>query len=331
MPRIRDGEVLVRVDTCGVCATDLKKVEFGLLPPPRIFGHETAGVIAALGRGVRGWRIGDRVAVFHHIPCGLCFYCKRRDYAQCAVYKRTGTTAGFEPAGGGFAQYVCVLPWIVKHGMVRVPRGVLLEEASFIEPVNTCLKAVDRLGLRPEDWVLVFGQGPIGLMFTQIVKARVARAVGIDLIHRRLRLARRLGAVLVEDPLTALFESHLRCATDGRGADAAILAVPSESAFQQAIHLVRKGGVVNLFGGCPAGSRVTLDTHRMHYDEITLKSSFHHKPSSVRIALDAIAKGVVQPRQFISDEKPLEELPALLHEMLRSKKVVKTCILPHLS
>src|SRR6185369_3277468 len=175
VPSIGKGEVLVRIAACGVCHTDLKKVEYGLQPPPRIYGHEMAGTIVAMGKGVRGWRTGDRVAVFHHIPCGKCFYCDRADYAQCPVYKKTGSTAGFEPAGGGFAQYLRVLPWIVKNGMVRVPRSVPLEHASFLEPVNTCLKAVDRLKLRRGDIVPVFGQGPIGLLFTQLLKARGAR------------------------------------------------------------------------------------------------------------------------------------------------------------
>ncbi|HUR39488.1 MAG TPA: alcohol dehydrogenase catalytic domain-containing protein, partial [Planctomycetota bacterium] len=194
VPPIGPGEVLVKIAACGVCHTDLKKVEYGLQVPPRIYGHEMAGTIAAMGRGVKGWKTGDRVAVFHHIPCGRCFYCERKDYAQCPVYKKTGSTAGFEPAGGGFAEYIRVLPWIVKTGMVRVPRSVPLEHASFLEPVNTCLKGVDRLNLRRGDLALVFGQGPIGLLFTQLLKARGARPVGLDLIASRRRLSTRLGA-----------------------------------------------------------------------------------------------------------------------------------------
>ena len=193
VPAISAGEALVQVAACGVCHTDLKKVEHGLQEPPRIYGHEMAGTIVALGRGVKGWKIGDRVAVFHHIPCGRCFYCDRQDYAQCPVYKKTGSTAGFEPAGGGFAEYLRVLPWIVKGGMVKVPKGVPLENASFLEPVNTCLKGVDRLRLRKGDVVPVFGQGPIGLLFTQLLKARKAKPVGLDLIPSRLSLSTNLA------------------------------------------------------------------------------------------------------------------------------------------
>src|SRR5439155_11126418 len=142
VPEIGPGEALVRVHACGVCGTDLKKIAHDLQLPPRIFGHEIAGTIAALGAEVTGWRLGDRVAVHHHIPCGDCFYCARRAYAHCPTYRRTGTTAGFEPAGGGFAGYIRVMDWIVRRGMVLIPDGVSDEAASMIEPLNTCMKGV---------------------------------------------------------------------------------------------------------------------------------------------------------------------------------------------
>ena len=248
VPQIRAGEALVRIHTCGVCHTDLKKVAHNLLPPPRIFGHEMAGTIVALGRGVKGWRVGDRVAVFHHIPCRRCFYCRRQDYAQCPRYKQTGTTAGFEPAGGGFAEYIRVMPRIVSGGgMVRIPRRNSFEEASFIEPVNTCLKGVDRLRLRRGDHVLIFGQGPIGLIFTQLVRARGGVPIGLDFLPSRLRLARRMGAAWAADPRSPAFGRHLKKETQQRGADAAIIAVPSEAAVQQALAALRPGGSVLLF------------------------------------------------------------------------------------
>ena len=273
-PVIGRGEALVRVDTCGVCATDLKKVEYGLAPPPRIFGHEMAGVIEALGVGVKRWKVGDRVVVFHHIPCGRCFYCKRTDHAQCATYKRTGTTAGFEPAGGGFAQQIRVFPWIVRHGMIRVPRGVTLEEASFIEPVNTCLKGAHRLGLRRGDWVMVFGQGPIGLIFTQLIVARGGRVMALDLIRRRRQLAQKLGASQVADPRSSIFHQKVLRMTGGRGADAAILAVPSESAFQQALATIRPGGKVLLFAHTKKGDSFRVDAGIVCMDEKTILGSY---------------------------------------------------------
>jgi L-iditol 2-dehydrogenase len=270
IPQLERGEVLVRVDTCGVCATDLKKVEYGLVPPPRVFGHETAGIIAAIAPGAKGWRVGERVAVFHHIPCLDCFYCARRDYAQCAGYKKTGATAGFEPAGGGFAEYVRVLPWIVRRGMVRVPESVSLEEASFIEPVNTCLKGVERLNLERGEELLVFGQGAIGLIFTQLAGLKGARVTGLDLLAPRRRLARQLGAARIADPCSASFARELKAATQGRGADAAVLAVPSQAALDQALGMVRPGGRVLLFAHTRKGERVSFDAGRVTVEDKAL-------------------------------------------------------------
>ena len=150
-PVIGEGEILIRVEACGVCHTDLKKIEYNLLTPPRVYGHETAGVVAATGSRVSKFQTGDRVIVFHHIPCGRCFYCERKLYAQCAVYKKVGVTAGFEPAGGGFAQYVRVMDWIVERGVEKIPDGVSFEVASFVEPVNTCVKGVAQLDPRAGD------------------------------------------------------------------------------------------------------------------------------------------------------------------------------------
>ena len=140
-PQAGRGEIVIRVETCGICHTDLKKIEYNLLPPPRIYGHETAGVVASVGEGVDKYSAGDRVIVFHHIPCGECFYCQRRLYAQCPVYKRVGVTAGFEPAGGGFAQYVRAMDWIVDRGVEKIPDGVSFDQACWVEPVNTASRA----------------------------------------------------------------------------------------------------------------------------------------------------------------------------------------------
>ena len=149
VPQIGAGEVLVRVHTCGICGTDLKKISTGSHSAPRIFGHETAGQIVAIGEGVNKFEVGDRVMVFHHIPCGECYYCRHKVFAQCPVYKKVGATAGFEPSGGGFAEYVRVLDWIVRRGVVKLPESVSYEQASFVEPVNTCMKGIEALNIRP--------------------------------------------------------------------------------------------------------------------------------------------------------------------------------------
>src|SRR5256884_1316654 len=158
VPKIGAGELLLRVHTCGICGTDLKKIATGSHSAPRIFGHETSGEIAAVGEGVREFKAGDRVVVFHHIPCRECYYCRHRTFAQCETYKKVGCTAGFEPAGGGFAEYVRVMDWIVANGTVRIPDNISFEQASFVEPVNTCMKGIERLQLQPDETVLVIGQ-----------------------------------------------------------------------------------------------------------------------------------------------------------------------------
>src|SRR5947207_734600 len=199
-PRIGPGEILVRVEACGICHTDLKKIEYNLLNPPRIFGHETAGIVTKTGSGVTNFQPGDRVVVFHHIPCGDCFYCAHKLHAQCPVYKKVGVTAGFEPAGGGFSQYVRVMDWIVERGVEKIPDGVPFERASFVEPVNTCLKAVVQCAPEPGEVVLIVGQGPIGLLFTMLSRRSGARVIATETIPARRHLSLQCGAQEALDP-----------------------------------------------------------------------------------------------------------------------------------
>src|SRR5579863_7871752 len=194
VPQIGPGEILVRVHTCGICGTDLKKIATGSHSAPRIFGHETTGVVAASGEGVEQFQIGDRVMVFHHIPCGDCYYCRHKVFAQCPTYKKVGATAGYEASGGGFSQYVRVMDWIVaRNGVVRIPDGVSFEQASFIEPVNTCMKGVETLGLKPGEVVLVMGQGPIGIILAVLARRHGVRVITSDLLSQRHTIAKAFG------------------------------------------------------------------------------------------------------------------------------------------
>src|SRR5437016_3852600 len=239
-PTIGAGELLVRVEACGICHTDLKKIEHNLLAPPRIYGHETAGVVVAAGAGVVKFRPGDRVVAFHHIPCLECFYCRRKTYAQCPVYKRVGITAGFEPAGGGFAQYVRVMDWIVDRGVEKIPEGISFERATLVEPLNTCLKAVHQCDPQPDDFVAVLGQGPIGLLFTMLVKRTGARLGVTDTIAERRRIAARCGAGFTWDPRTTDVASEVKQLTGGRGADLVIVAASAPGLVDQAIACSRR-------------------------------------------------------------------------------------------
>ncbi|HEU6447288.1 MAG TPA: alcohol dehydrogenase catalytic domain-containing protein [Verrucomicrobiae bacterium] len=258
VPRIGKNEILVKVAVCGVCPTDIKKIRYGTVPPPRIFGHETAGTIVKIGDGVsrnggRALALGDRVALHHHVPCLKCHYCRHRAFAQCETYKRTGITAGFNPAGGGYAEYVRVMDFCLP-GVVKIPARNSFEEGAMLEPVNTVLKAVRRLNILRGDNVLVAGQGPIGLMFTRLLKLQGINVLATDLLDSRLKLAKKLGAKWILNMSSSGHESAsidsssaLRVPHSAFPLDAAIIAVPSDAAIQQAMQLVRGGGQILLF------------------------------------------------------------------------------------
>jgi L-iditol 2-dehydrogenase len=255
-PSIGPGEILIRVEACGICHTDLKKIEHNLLAPPRVYGHETAGVVVAAGARVTRFQPGDRVVAFHHIPCGDCFYCRRKLYAQCSVYKRVGITAGFEPAGGGFAQYVCVMEWIVERGVEKIPDGVSFERATLVEPLNTCLKAVAQCDPHPGDVVTILGQGPIGLLFTMLVKRAGALVAATDTMAERRETSARVGADFVWDPRTVDVAAEARRLTEGRGADLVIVAVSAPGIVDQAMACSRPGARILLFAQTSAAERI---------------------------------------------------------------------------
>lgn len=276
VPSIRAGELLVRVAVCGVCPTDIKKILYGTVAPPRIFGHETAGTIVRVGAGVRSWKVGDRVALHHHVPCMKCHFCKHRAFAQCEQYKRTGITAGFQPAGGGYAQYVRVMPFVLP-GVVRIPPRNTFAEGAMLEPVNTVLKAVRKLTLLKGDSVLVAGQGPIGLMFTRLLAIEGMRVLATDLFEERLQLARQLGATEVHKVARqrpAALRGLVKKLTKGRGVDAAVIAVPIDSVVHEAMSLLRGGGQVLLFSHTKRGERSELDFADTCVDEKDLVGSY---------------------------------------------------------
>jgi L-iditol 2-dehydrogenase len=247
VPAIAAGEVLIRVAACGICGTDLKKIEHGFVPAPQIFGHEVSGTVVAIGRGVREWKPGDRVMSFHHVPCGACFYCERRLHSQCPAYKKVGLTAGFDPNGGGFAQYVRALPWVAERGMVAIPDEISFDEASFIEPVNTCIKAVEKARVAPGETAVVMGLGPIGMLLAMLSKLEGATVLGSDPMPERRAKSLSLGIDLALDPREGLLADEISSRTQGRGADVALVAVPIPSALTDALSLVRPGGRVLLF------------------------------------------------------------------------------------
>jgi L-iditol 2-dehydrogenase len=274
VPEIGAGEILIRVEACGICHTDLKKIEYNLLAAPRVYGHETAGVVAKVGRGVTRFQPGDGVIVFHHIPCGKCFYCSRKLYAQCPVYKRVGVTAGYEPAGGGFSQYVRAMDWIVERGVVKIPAGVSFERASFVEPVNTCLKGVKQIDPQPEDVVAILGQGPIGLIFTRMVSRIGSKVVATDTMPARRKLSLEFGASEAFDPRGDELEKSVRSMTEGRGADLVIVAASAKGIVEQAVKCSRPGARILLFAQTSHQERVDLSGADICMGERTLCGSY---------------------------------------------------------
>ena len=284
VPKIGPGELLVRVHTCGICGTDLKKISSGSHSAPRIFGHETSGVVAAAGEGVSQFKAGDRVVVFHHIPCGECYYCRHKTFAQCEIYKKVGCTAGFEPSGGGFAEYVRVMDWIVDHGTVRIPDGVSFEQACFVEPVNTCMKGIETLQLMPGESVLVIGQGPIGIMLSTLAKRSGARVITSDLYPERLTISKSFGLENAIDASRADTVKTVREQTEDRGADAAIVAVGGNGLIRTAMDAVRPGGRVLLFAQTVRGE-ATVDPAAICVDEKRLLGSYS---ASVELQEDSV-------------------------------------------
>ncbi len=291
MPVPGPGEVVLRVQACGVCGTDLKKIAHGDLPPPRIFGHEVAGRVTAVGAGVAGWCLEDRALFFHHIPCRSCDLCRRKAYAQCSQYLKVGTTAGFEPAGGGFAEYVKVSDWIAREGLVRIPEHVTDEEATFVEPVNTCLKGVRQAGIRPGDSVLIFGAGPVGLTLLQLAKLEGATVSVADPIPERLEIARKLGANDTVHPV-----------------DIALVAAAAPQAIQAALDAVRPAGRVVLFAQTRLGETAQVDVGQIGKLEKELIGSYSASVDLQQEAADLVFSRKIRVAPLITHRFPLDRI-----------------------
>ena len=331
--KLGPGEALVRIDTCGICGTDLKKIHSGSHSAPRIFGHEMAGTIAMLGEGVVGFEVGDRVMAYHHIPCGQCYYCRKQTFAQCETYKKVGCTAGFAAAGGGFAEYIRVMGWIVGKdgktaGLIKIPNDIPFEQAAFIEPVNTTYKAIELLNLQPDETVLVIGQGPIGILLAALARRTSATVLTSDLYPERHAIAAKFG---LDRPVDARGDvvSFVKAATEGRGADVTLVAVGADALIRTAMDSIRPGGRVMLFASTQHGE-APFDPAAVCMDEKTLMGSY-----SASVAInDEVAElvyagyrdGSFDLTQLISHRFPLQESVAAIdlasHPQPTSMKIV---------
>jgi L-iditol 2-dehydrogenase len=325
IPRVGDGEVLIKVQVALTCGTDLKVYQRGyharMIVPPALFGHELAGVIEEVGPGVKGFRKGMRVVALNSAPCQACFYCSKHQENLCEDLLFNN---------GAYAEYIKVPKRIVELNMLAIPQGMSFEAAAMTEPLACVLRGLQETGVEIGDNVAVIGGGPIGLMFLQVAKAIGCNPIAIVKRDEQVAAARKFGAeqvVQINDRVDTI-EAVRALTPGGRGVDVVIEAVGRPQAWQWAIDMARKGGTVNLFGGCPSGTKVEVDTNRLHYSEITLKATFHHTPDTVRRAFKLIAEKKVQPTDYITGEAPLSKLQDILRHMLNRTGDIKTAIIP---
>ncbi len=326
VPALEKGEILVRVKTALTCGTDVKVFRRGyharMIQPPALFGHEMAGDIAACGEGVTRFKPGQRVVAANSAPCDVCFYCKRAQPNLCEDLLFNN---------GAYAEFQRIPERIVRKNTYLLPDGLEYRDAALAEPLACALRGLDECGLRPGDTLLVMGLGPIGLMFIRLAKwafgARVlAVARRLEQVDRAMMLGADEGILMGNPTATA---AAVKAHTDGRGADVVIEAIGHPDAWELATLLVRKGGVINFFGGCPTGTRVGLDTSLLHYSEITCKASFHHTPDHIRRSLELIADGKVTSSHLVNHEEPLSALPQVLADLAHHRNGhIKTAIIP---
>ena len=293
VPEVGGGEVLIKVAACGICGTDIKKIFYRYVEPPQILGHELAGTVVATGRGVTKWKLGDRVMSFHHIPCGECFFCERRMFSQCKLYKSTGLTAGFTPNGGGFGEYVKAMPWVAERGIVALPDNVSFEEATFIEPINTIVKAVQKARVAAGETVLIIGCGPIGLQLLMVTRTEGARIYTSDPVATRREKSLKLGALESFNPVSGKLVEEIGARSGGRGADVVLVAVAHPAVAVEALAAARPGGRVLLFAANDPVTKIEFPASAVGIDEKEILGSY-----SAAVDIQASAAALVLEKKL---------------------------------
>jgi L-iditol 2-dehydrogenase len=323
VPHLDPGDVLLRTQVALTCGTDVKVFRRGyharMLTPPVVFGHEVAGIVEEVGPGVEGVVPGTRVVVANSAPCGECHYCRHDSPSLCDDLLFWN---------GAYAEFARIPDRVVRHNLVPLEEGVGFREAAMVEPLACVVRGVEESWIGRGQSVAVIGAGPIGLMFVALARLRGAHVTVVGRNAGRLARARELGAEeTIVAPPNGDVAALLRHGRNSQGVDVVIEAVGLPDTCEAAIRAVRKGGVVNLFAGCPADTRIGIDSQRLHYQELTIKSTFHHTPESVRKAFRLIADGHVDPNSFITGEAPLDRLPEVLRHLARGGDGLKTAIL----
>ena len=325
IPRLEAGEVLLRTRVALTCGTDVKVYTRGyharMIQPPALFGHEIAGVVEELGPGVESLAPGTPVVAANSAPCGACGYCRDDRASLCddLVFWN-----------GAYAEFARIPARIVERNLLPLDAGTPFRAGALVEPLACVVRGIEACRLREGQTLAVIGSGPIGLMLLAVARLRGASVVVVGRNPDRLRRAREMGATLAIDAASGpAFEERLRaCGSGGDGPDVVIEAAGLAETAQLAIRMVRKGGLVNLFAGCPADARVGLDAQRLHYEELTVTSSFHHTPNSFRAAHRLIADGRIRAEPFITSEASLGDVPEVLRRMAKGGDGLKTAILP---
>jgi L-iditol 2-dehydrogenase len=324
IPRVGPGEVLVRIKAALTCGTDLKVYRQGfharMIVPPAVFGHELAGIVEEVGPGVDSFTPGMRVVAANSGPCNECFFCERHQANLCE---------DLQFINGAYAEYIKIPERIVRQNLLILPENLSFHEAAMVEPLACVVRAIEETGVVEGDTVAVVGMGPIGLMFVQMLKSLGATVVAVAKGPAQVAVASRMGADYSIDSSEANMVEQVRRFTSGRrGTDVVIEAVGRTETWQQAMGMVRRGGTINLFGGCPSGTHIPLDTTLIHYSEITIKASFHHTPRHIRESLDAIHRGQVKARTLITGQERLQSLTKVLERLLHRNGDLKVAIIP---
>jgi L-iditol 2-dehydrogenase len=312
VPEVRDHEVLIKVAACGICGTDIKKIFQRYVEPPQILGHELAGTVVAVGRGVTKWKLGDRVMSFHHVPCGTCFYCEKRLFSQCKQYKTTGLTGGFTPNGGGFGEYVKAMPWVAERGIIALPDDVSFEEATFIEPINTIVKAVQKARVAKGETVLVLGCGPIGLQLLMVAKLEGARLYTSDPIAERRAKSLTLGALEAFDPTSGKLIEAVKARTDGRGAEAVLVAVAHPAVVLDALAAARPGGRVLLFAANDPVTKIEFPAAAVGIDEKEILGSYSAAADIQGAAAELVLLRKLPVMEIVTHRFPLDRIQEAL-------------------
>lgn len=328
LPAVGENEVLIKVAACGICGTDIKKIFHGYVDPPQILGHELAGTVVAVGRGVGKWKPGNRVMSFHHIPCGTCFYCRKRLFSQCPQYKTTGLTGGFKPNGGGFGEYVKAMPWVAERGFVPLPDHVSFEEATFVEPINTIVKAVEKARVSVGETILIAGCGPIGLQFLMVSRLKGAKIYTSDPMARRREKSMNLGAIEAFDPSGGTLVEEVKARTEGRGADAVLVAVAHPAVVTEALEAARPGGRVLLFAANDPVTRIEFPAAAVGIDEKEILGSYSAAVDLQEAAAELILNKKLPVMDIVTHRFPLERIQEALelaaHPTAQSLKVLIT-------